>query len=386
MDIIVATPGRLLQLLQKKNSVLNLDRVQNFILDECDRMLNMGFIADIRDIHSYIPKPPPGSEPKPSFTTRIQTLLYTATLVPKVQEFIKALVPNHFLCNLNKEIDSAKEVEHLLFLVTARKKHALLKYLCKRKGKLSLKDKQALIFCRTRQRVERLAAQLSEEDGLNAKSIHKGLSISKRETIIEEFREGKIQLLVATDVMARGIDIPYLPFVINYDVPNIPEDYIHRIGRTGRAGNTGMALTFVSKEPQIIEIGKNLTEINELQYIFSIERLLKKRIRIGKVPGPWKDEGNEDPSTNFQEKKLEKLKELKTKKVKQGDKKFLNKSKKKGMSEKTSLRIFEEGRYENIIQKFEVKRALNRGAVSHGKKKRISLNPNTVQNYLDQQV
>jgi len=281
-------------------------------------------------------------------------------------------------------------VEHLCFEVSARRKQALLLYLIRRKGKTSLQEKQALIFTRTRQRADRLAEAL-RHFGFEATSIHKGLSMCKRKAVIDEFKNSTIQFLIATDVMSRGIDIPFLPFVINFDTPTNPEDYIHRLGRTGRAERTGMAITFVSKKPMILSVGHQVVELNEQHLIKNIEKLLQTSIRIGKVPGPWKDtdqdavsdvpkEENIECDTVISNKKLLQAKEEKVKllleRIRSGKNSFMVRSKmRKRLKEELkcqamgihkepaeiSLRNFKEGRYEDVINSFDFKKAVKGG-------------------------
>lgn len=265
-----------------KNSNIDLTHVRTLALDEVDRMLAMGMFPEVRHLFKAMPRPQNRSDPN-----RMQVFMFTATLVPRVSELIKRFAPYHVRVDLNKTMNVAERVQQHFYNVGPRRKHALLTYLLRRRG--SIKGMQTLVFCRTRQRVDRLVAQLTEE-GFSVAGIHGEQSLSSRQGTIDRFREGETQVLVSTEIMARGMDIPQLPVVINYDMPHSPEEYIHRIGRTARAGNTGTAISFVSSEPTLIEVGKRLVELDETHYLKSISELLDKPIRVSKVPGPWRDE------------------------------------------------------------------------------------------------
>ncbi|EFC48874.1 predicted protein, partial [Naegleria gruberi] len=240
LDILIATPGRLVELL-KKDDDLKLNDVRYLVLDECDRMLNMGFLPELKYIYNHLPKPSNERD-------EMQISMYSATLTKDVEDLICRFAPTHALFNLNQEFSIPEKIKHIKYSVSKKEmKFKLLLYLLKRKG--SLRDKKVLIFCRTREKVERLAQNLATR-GYKAVGIHKEKSLSFRTNAIKSFssqEEGECQILIATDVLARGIDVPDLPCVINYDVPAKPEDYVHRVGRTGRAGNEGLAFSFISK-------------------------------------------------------------------------------------------------------------------------------------------
>lgn len=265
-----------------KNSNIDLTHVRSLALDEVDRMLAMGMFPEVRHLFKAMPRPQSRRD-----TNRMQVCMFTATLVPRVSELIKRFAPYHIRVDLNKAMNVAGRVQQHFYSVGPRRKHALLTYLLRRRG--SIKGMQTLVFCRTRQRVDRLAAQLAEE-GFSVAGIHGEQSLSTRQSAIDGFREGSTQVLIATEIMARGMDIPQLPVVINYDMPHSPEEYIHRIGRTARAGNTGTAMSFVSSEPTLVEVGKRLVELDESHYLTAISNFLQKDIRTSKVPGPWRDE------------------------------------------------------------------------------------------------
>jgi superfamily II DNA/RNA helicase len=268
------------------DAVIDLSRVKCVVLDEVDKMLQLGHFPDVKGLFTYLPKPQRGKE-----TDKMQVTMMSATLVPQIEELIQRFAPEGITIDLNEDMQAAENVKNIVYLVTNRRKYALLRYLLKRRG--SMKGKQCLIFCRTKQRVNRLAEAL-KIDNFNAEGIHRDLPLKKRQKIIESFTKGEIRCLVSTEVMARGIDVPGLPFVVNYDVPFVPEEFVHRIGRTGRAGNPGTAITLVGRQPIISKLGGRVTEINEIDYLKKIEAFLKRKLNPTKVPGPWSDDGFND--------------------------------------------------------------------------------------------
>jgi ATP-dependent RNA helicase RhlE len=221
VDIVVATPGRLLDHLTQKN--LDLSHIEVLVLDECDRMLDMGFIHDIRKVLAKLP-------------ASRQTLMFSATFSPEIQH-----------------------------LVDRDRKRELLSHM------IGFHNwQQVLVFTRTKHGANRLAEQLAK-DGLKATAIHGNKTQAARTRALSDFKQGKVRVLVATDVASRGLDIDQLPYVVNYELPNVPEDYVHRIGRTGRAGNAGRAVSLVCKD--------------EYPYLKSIERLLNRTFTKDAVPG-----------------------------------------------------------------------------------------------------
>lgn len=250
-DIIVATPGRLLDHIENKR--VNLSNVEMLVLDEADRMLDMGFIDDVREIAQLTPG------------TR-QTLLFSATVDSKVTSIIKELLKNPVRINLSDKMIAAPDIKQELYrTLNSQQKNRLLKTM--------LTDKniyKAIVFSATKMNADKLAGQLCNE-GFSAAALHGDLKQRVRNRTIEQFRRGKIQFLIATDVAARGIDIGDITHVINYDLPRFCEDYVHRIGRTGRAGKSGIAISFVLP-----------TDTKHLQ---RIERYLGKRLNVLKVDG-----------------------------------------------------------------------------------------------------
>lgn len=243
VDIIVATPGRLLDLVGQK--VADLSNIEILVLDEADRMLDMGFIHDIRRILKLLP-------------TSRQNLLFSATFSPEIKRLADDLLNSPQMieaARVNSTVDAISQVIHP---VDSKRKRELLSSLI-----LSNNWQQVLVFMRTKHTANRLAMQL-ESDGITAAAIHGNKSQGARTKALEDFKNGAVRVLVATDIAARGLDIDQLPHVVNFDLPNVPEDYVHRIGRTGRAGNTGEAVSLVC--------------IDEHKLLIDIERLLKKEI------------------------------------------------------------------------------------------------------------
>ena len=243
VEIVVATPGRLLDHMEQKS--INLSQVQMLVLDEADRMLDMGFMPAITRILAALPP-------------MRQNLLFSATFSEEIKKLANGFMRTPTMIEVARRNAPAELVTHHVYEVPALKKHALLAHLVKTRDM-----QQVLIFCRMKRDADKLSRQLVR-DGLSATAIHGDRSQSERSLALDEFKTGKVKLLVATDVAARGIDIDQLPFVINYEIPNTPEDYIHRIGRTGRAGSPGEAISLVSPE--------------EMEYLSSIEKLLKRQI------------------------------------------------------------------------------------------------------------
>ncbi|MEY8205465.1 MAG: DEAD/DEAH box helicase [Bermanella sp.] len=224
-DILVATPGRLIDLLFK--GAVDLSHLQSIVFDEADRMLDMGFITDIKRILKRVP-------------SQRQTLLFSATFDDEIFKLSKTLLSDPVLIEVDSSNTAAVEVEQVVYNVDEDRKRALLSYLIGSKN-----WQQVLIFTRTKQGADHLAKEMVK-DGLKTLAIHGDKSQGAREKALQEFKDGNIRALVATDVAARGLDIESLKYVINYELPFIAEDYIHRIGRTGRAGSSGIAISLLS--------------------------------------------------------------------------------------------------------------------------------------------
>ncbi|NOQ77855.1 MAG: DEAD/DEAH box helicase [Gammaproteobacteria bacterium] len=243
IDILVATPGRLLDHISQKT--VDLSQIEILVLDEADRMLDMGFIRDIRKVLALIPK-------------QKQTLLFSATFSDEIKKLSNNLLKSPILIEVAQHNTTSERVTQIVHPVDKNRKRELLSYLIG-----SNNWKQVLVFNRTKHGANRLSEQLIT-DGITSAAIHGNKSQGARTRALADFKSGKIRVLVATDIAARGLDIDQLPHVVNYELPNLPEDYVHRIGRTGRAGNEGEAMSLVC--------------VDELKLLKDIERLIKRDI------------------------------------------------------------------------------------------------------------
>ncbi|MBA2711917.1 MAG: DEAD/DEAH box helicase [Tatlockia sp.] len=243
VEILVATPGRLLDLHQQK--AVNFGQIEMLVLDEADRMLDMGFIHDIKRILSLLPR------------VR-QNLLFSATFSNEIRTLAKDLLNNHVEVDVAPRNAAAVKVQQSVHPVDKTRKAALLSHLIREKN-----WHQVLVFSKTKHGANKLVKLLGQDD-IQSLAIHGNKSQAQRMKALSEFKNGKVQILVATDIAARGIDIDDLPIVINYDLPQVAEDYVHRIGRTGRAGASGQAISLVSAD--------------EFYQLCDIEKLLKLRI------------------------------------------------------------------------------------------------------------
>jgi len=250
VDVVIATPGRLLDHVRQGN--INLSGVGMFILDEADRMLDMGFIRDIKQIIKELPK-------------KRQNLLFSATFSQEIRELAKGLLNNHVEIEVAQRNSTADRVEQLVMPVDKARKRELLS---EQIGKGNWR--QVLVFTRTKHGANRLAKQLNG-DGIETLAIHGGKGQGARTKALSDFKAGKIRVLVATDIAARGLDIDKLPHVVNYELPHVSEDYIHRIGRTARAGHDGTAISLVC--------------VDELKLLKDIEKLLGSEIKKEYVSG-----------------------------------------------------------------------------------------------------
>lgn len=226
-DILVATPGRLLDLMNQGH--LNLEKVQYFVLDEADRMLDMGFIHDIKRILARLPK-------------EKQTLFFSATLPDSIVSLAHSLLRNPVKISISPKSPTVDTIEQFVYFVEKKEKAPLLVSLLRKAS-----DQSVLIFSRTKHNADRIVRSLNKA-GIGSQAIHGNKSQAARQSALGNFKSGRTRVMVATDIASRGIDIDELPLVINYDLPEVPETYVHRIGRTGRAGNAGTALTFCSQE------------------------------------------------------------------------------------------------------------------------------------------
>ena len=245
VDVLIATPGRLLDLVQQNK--LSLKQVKTFVLDEADRMLDMGFIHDIRKVLVMIPK-------------QRQTLFFSATMPPEIEKLSSSMLTNPVRIEVNPVSSTAEKVEQYVMYVEQSRKRDLLRHLL-----LDPKFYRVIVFTRTKHGANRVSEVLTKNK-ISSEAIHGNKSQNARQRALDLFKNNKIQVLIATDIAARGIDIDGITHVINFEVPNISESYVHRIGRTARAGSTGIAISFC--------------DIEEKSYIRDIEKLIGQPIEI----------------------------------------------------------------------------------------------------------
>ena len=250
VDIVVATPGRLLDHLAQGN--IGFSRVEFFVLDEADRMLDMGFIPDVKRVLAQLPK-------------QRQSLLFSATFSREIKSFAESLLDRPQTIEVTPPNSTVDVIAQRVHPVDRERKGELLAYLVGHH-----RWQQVLVFTRTKHGADKLVRSL-ERDGIRALALHGNKSQSERTRALAQFKAGRVTALVATDIAARGIDIDQLPHVVNYDIPNVPEDYVHRIGRTGRAGSSGEAISLVS--------------VDERAFLRDIERLIKRSIPQHVVSG-----------------------------------------------------------------------------------------------------
>ena len=250
VDILVATPGRLLDHLSQ--GTVKLDKIEILVLDEADRMLDMGFIRDIKKVLAALPP-------------KRQNLLFSATFSDEIRALADGLLDNPASIEVARRNSTVEVIAQKIHPVDRDKKHPMLAHLIK-----THQWTQVLVFTRTKHGANKLVEQLGK-DGIGAMAIHGNKSQSARTRALSDFKDGTLQVLVATDIAARGIDIDQLPHVVNYDLPNVPEDYVHRIGRTGRAGATGEAVSLVCVDEHIM--------------LRDIERLIKQTLPREIIPG-----------------------------------------------------------------------------------------------------
>ncbi|MBE9399009.1 DEAD/DEAH box helicase [Pontibacterium sp. N1Y112] len=257
-DIIVATPGRLLDLLERE--IFSLDHVQTLVLDEADRMLDLGFSREIDKLMRQMPK-------------QRQTLLFSATIADNIDELSHKILTKPVQISVTKRNSTAATVQQMAYRVDGHDKADTLSYMIQ-----GGQWKQVLVFTRTKRRADILTAHLLEE-GISAAAIHGDKGQRARTQALADFKQNKVRILVATDVAARGLDIDALPRVVNFDLPNVPEAYVHRIGRTGRAGSSGQAISLVAPD--------------EKGYLAAIEALIKRPLKL--KPVPFYEDGSTDP-------------------------------------------------------------------------------------------
>ena len=250
VDVVIATPGRLLDLMQQ--GFVDLSGIEFFVLDEADRMLDMGFIRDIKKIIAKLP-------------TKRQTMFFSATAAPEIMELANSLLKNPVKVSVDVVSSTSDLIQQGVYYVAKEDKRSLLKHILN-DGKID----HALVFTRTKRGADRVAKELNSS-GIKAEAIHGDKSQGARERALKGFKDRSIRILVATDIASRGIDVDKLSHVINFEIPEQPETYVHRIGRTGRAGSQGVALSLCTKE--------------ELPYLKDIHKLIKKNIAtVGSHP------------------------------------------------------------------------------------------------------
>lgn len=250
VDVLIATPGRLLDL--QNQGLLNLSSVEILVLDEADRMLDMGFKRDIDKIINLIPK-------------KRQNLLFSATFSKEIKSLASSILHQPVMVEVTPENSTVEKIEQQTYAVAKNKKADLVVQLIKEGN-----WEQVLVFTRTKHGANKLCKKI-ETSGITAAAIHGNKSQTARTNALAGIKNGSVRVLVATDIAARGLDIPLLPYVMNYELPNIPEDYVHRIGRTGRAGASGLAVSLVSED--------------EVGYLSAIEKLIGLRLPSATIEG-----------------------------------------------------------------------------------------------------
>lgn len=248
VDILIATPGRLLDLYQQ--GFVKLNHVEVLVLDEADHMLDMGFINDVKKIIAKVPE-------------KKQTLLFSATMPTEIRKFANSILKNPVEVSVTPVSSTAETVQQSVYFVEKKEKTGLLIQLFKQKS-----IDRSLVFTRTKHGADKLVKQLRKSD-IHAAAIHGNKSQAARQKALEDFKKNKIKCLVATDIAARGIDIDELPHVVNYELPNVPETYVHRIGRTGRAGKEGVAISFCD--------GEQKTELHDIQKLIGFKIPVNKQ-------------------------------------------------------------------------------------------------------------
>ena len=270
VDILVATPGRLLDLMDQ--GYISLDMIEIFVLDEADRMLDMGFINDIKKLLKVLPK-------------KRQSLFFSATMPGNIQKLSREILYKPQKVEVTPESTTAETVQQVVYFTNRTDKRKLLLHLLK-----NPELDQVLIFERTKRGADRLSKDLSKKN-IRAVAIHGDKAQNQRQRALNDFKNGKLRVLVATDIAARGLDIDKLNYVVNFDIPNIPETYVHRIGRVGRAGETGIAIS--------------LCEPEENEFFTDIEKLINRKVdRAQENPFPQTDK----PMTKAEKKEWEKEK------------------------------------------------------------------------------
>lgn len=256
VDVLVATPGRLLDLMQQ--GFISLSKVEILVLDEADHMLDIGFIHDIKKILLKVP-------------AKRQTLFFSATMPRDIRKFANSILNHPVEISVRPELSTAEAVQQSVYFVEKKEKTGLLIRLLKDKS-----IRSSLVFTRTKHGADKLVRQLSKT-GIHAAAIHGNKSQNARQRALNDFKNAKIRVLVATDIASRGIDIDELPYVVNYELPNVPETYVHRIGRTGRAGKEGVAVSFCGLEER--------SELKDIQRLIGFQIPVMKDEKFAHIAG-----------------------------------------------------------------------------------------------------
>jgi len=353
VDIVIATPGRLLDHISQET--IDLSRVEFLVLDEADRMLDMGFIHDIKKVLSYLP-------------SHRQNLLFSATFSDDIKKLAGRFLNNPKTIEVAKRNTSSSQVEQVVHYVQKDKKRSLLSFLIH-----TQELKQVLVFARTKHGANRLSEYLKNQN-ISAAAIHGGKSQGARTKALADFKANEIRVLVATDIAARGIDIELLPNVINFELPNMPEDYVHRIGRTGRAGNNGIAISLVCDEESV--------------YLRDIEKLIKKDIEVKQIEGmtvsrlkaPTKtksSDNSKNKSSNRNNKQRDRKQENRSSKNDRSDRNKnrnnTDKDKKKRLNNKSENKSLIET-WENELKKEKQKNTSNRRVTSDSRRRPTNRN------------
>lgn len=274
VDILVATPGRLLDLMNQ--GYVKLNNIEYFILDEADRMLDMGFIHDVKKVIAKLPN-------------KRQSLFFSATMPKEIVKLSAAILTDPLKVEVTPESTTAETINQVVYFVDKGNKRNLLKEVIEER-----RIERALVFTRTKHGADRVAKTLTKQ-GINAQAIHGNKSQNQRQNALNSFKESKTRVLVATDIAARGIDIDELTHVFNYELPNVPESYVHRIGRTGRAGADGVAISFC--------------DALERKYLKDIQKLIGQKIPVEDNHSyPLIDENPPEPKKNQQQRRPQKRK------------------------------------------------------------------------------
>jgi ATP-dependent RNA helicase RhlE len=285
LDILIATPGRLLDLMQQ--GFVHLNKIEIFVLDEADRMLDMGFINDVKKVVTKLPH-------------KRQTLFFSATMPNDIIKLANTILTDPVEVAVTPPSSTVDKINQKLYYVTKGEKKNLLHHILKDKA-----IRSALIFTRTKHGADKVMRELNK-NGIKALAIHGNKSQNARQHALNDFKSGAIRVLVATDIAARGIDVDHLSHVINFDLPNVPETYVHRIGRTGRAGADGVAISFCDSEEKAFlkdiqkDIGKTIPVVEEHPYLPSAEAIKSELVAIEMQKLAKK----EKPKTNFGHKKF----------------------------------------------------------------------------------